>query len=227
MISSAGARGRGRRAGLTRDRVVDAAVAAIDRDGIDGFSLRRLAGELDVDPMSIYNHVANKDALLDAVVERVMSGIVLDRDPRIPWQDQIRGGAAAFRDVALAHPQVAVLMLTRRVLTAVPLRLMREAVAPVLSVGVPVTEAVDVVRTFTAFLTGSILRELGSGLSLAGVDADRAGERARDLGADPLLAAAAAGIAEIDHRALFDYGVELLIAGVEARVPASTTRSSG
>ena len=215
------AKGRGRRVGLTRDAVVDAAVALVDRDGLDTFSLRRLAGELGVDPMSIYNHVANKDDLLDGVVERVMAEISLTADPGATWQDRIRQGAEAFREVALVHPNVAVLMLTRRVLTAVPLRLMREAVEPALSLGLPVEEAVDVVRTFTAFLTGAILRELGSGLSLAVGDADLAAERRADLETDPVLASAADGIAQLDHDRLFEFGLDLFIAGLEARVAAA------
>ncbi len=116
--------------------------------------------------MSIYNHVANKDALLDAVVERVNVRHRARPGSRIPWRtNPWRRGR--FRDVALAHPQVAVLMLTRGCYPrSAPS--MREAVAPVLSLGIPVNEAVDDVRPSTAFLTGSILRELGSGLSLAG-----------------------------------------------------------
>ncbi|MGI8938967.1 MAG: TetR/AcrR family transcriptional regulator, partial [Iamia sp.] len=140
MVSAAAAaaaatKGRGRRVGLTRERVLDAAVELIDRDGLGGFSLRRLAGALGVDPMSIYNHVANKDDLLDGVVEQAMSEMTLDHEPNLAWQDQIRSSAAAFRAVAARHPQVAVLMLTRRVLTAVPRRVMRDAVAPALGGG--------------------------------------------------------------------------------------------
>lgn len=218
MATSAAARGRGRRVGLTRERVVVAAVALIDRDGIDAFSIRRLAAELDVDPMSIYNHVANKDDLLDGAIEHVMAELSLAPPPGLSWQDQVRTSAAAFRAVAVVHPHVAVLMLTRRVLSAVPLRVMREAVAPALALGLPIGEAVDVVRTFTAFLTGSILRELGAGLSLAVEDEAAAAQRVADIEADPVLAGAAAAIAEIDHEALFRYGLDLFIAGLEARV---------
>ncbi|WP_406326892.1 TetR family transcriptional regulator [Streptomyces sp. NBC_00203] len=67
--------GRGGRLGLTRDKVVDAALAEIDRDGPDSFSLRKLAGEPGVEAMSLYDHVPNKDALLDGVAEALIAGL--------------------------------------------------------------------------------------------------------------------------------------------------------
>lgn len=211
---------RGRRVGLTREMVVAAAVDLIDREGLDRFSVRRLATELGVDPMSLYNHVQNRDDLLDGVVASVMSEIDLAPDDGAPWQEQVRRSAAAFRSVALAHPQVAVLMLTRRVLSGVPLGLLRDAVGPILDLGLSVEESIDVVRTFTAFLTGAILRELGSGLTLAVVDPDHLRDRIADIegSGDDVLASSAAAIAQIDHQALFDSGVELFIDGLATRV---------
>jgi AcrR family transcriptional regulator len=220
---------RGRRAGLTRERILDAAVELIDRDGVEGFSVRRLAGGLGVDPMSLYNHVANKDDILDGVVESVMSELSLAHDPADTWQQQVRTSAGAFRQVALAHPNVAIVMLTRRVLTEEPLRLLREAVSPALALGLPIDEAIDVVRTFTAFLTGSILRELGSGMTLAVADPELVRQRVEDVerSSDDVLAGAAHSIAEIDHEALFDYGVELFIAGLAARGAGRAAADAG
>lgn len=67
--------GRGRRLGLTRDKVIAKALTMIDRDGPDAFSLRKLAAELDIENMSLYNHVPNKDALLDGVAEALLSEV--------------------------------------------------------------------------------------------------------------------------------------------------------
>lgn len=217
---------RGRRIGLTRAQVVDAAVTVIDRDGLDAFSLRRLAGELGCDPMSIYNHLANKDEILDAVVESVMAELAGELGtPAATWQEQIRETARAFRTVSLAHPQVAVLMLTRRVLTDTPLDLLREAIRPGIDAGLPAIDALHVLRSFTAMLAGTILRELGSGLSFGAADADHVAPLVERIVAadDPVLSPIAHDIADIDHAALFDFGVDLLIAGLEARVPARTS----
>lgn len=208
---------RGRRAGLTRERVIEGAVELIDRGGPESFSVRKLATLLGVDPMSLYNHVVNKDDILDGVVETVMSELSLAQDPDLSWDEQIRRSARSFRQVALAHPNVAVVMLTRRVLTEVPLRVLREAIDPAIRAGLATEDALDIVRTFTAFLTGTMLRELGSGLTL-GVTDDPGKMRERVAGLeqsqDDVLATAAAAVAEIDHERLFDRGLELLIAGL-------------
>ena len=211
---------RGRRAGLTRDRVLEAAIELIDRDGLDSFSLRRLAVEVVVEPMSLYNHVANKDDLLDGVVEVILGKLAADGPPTGSWQNQVRSGAAMFRDVLLSHPQVSILVLTRRVLTDLPVEVLRTAITPLLTAGLPPSEAVVVLRTFTAFLTGSVLRELGSALTFATIDPSVTNARIKQLSesADPVLAETAEAIARVDHQAVFQHGVELFIAGLGARL---------
>src|SRR5215831_10694704 len=71
-------RGRARttyRAGLTRDQVVRAAVRVADQGGIAALTMRKLAQELDVEPMSLYHHAADKDEVLDGMVDVVVSEI--------------------------------------------------------------------------------------------------------------------------------------------------------
>ena len=62
---------------LTRERVIAGAVALADRDGLDGLSMRRLGEELGVEAMSIYNHVANKDDLINGMADAVFGEIEL------------------------------------------------------------------------------------------------------------------------------------------------------
>ena len=62
---------------LSRERIVETALALVDAEGIDALSMRRLGAELGVDPMAIYYYVPNKATLLDAIVEAVMSEIDL------------------------------------------------------------------------------------------------------------------------------------------------------
>src|SRR5208337_4377183 len=57
---------------LERERIVQTALELVDRDGLDALSMRRLGAELGVDPMAIYYHIPNKQALLEAIVEAVM-----------------------------------------------------------------------------------------------------------------------------------------------------------
>ncbi|MFI6578872.1 TetR/AcrR family transcriptional regulator C-terminal domain-containing protein [Nocardiopsis sp. NPDC050513] len=211
--------GRGRRLGLTRDRVVAAATELIDRDGLDSFSLRRLAAELDVETMSLYNHVPNRDALLDGVAEALLAGIDFSGADTGSWQDRIRAHAAAFRAAALRHPGSFPLVLTRPPRSSAALGAIRSALAAAADLRLPPRELVHVLRAYVAFVAGSILRELGSAITPGTMGRERELHRIGEIEAagDPLLTSVAAHLATSDHDVEFAYGIELLIAGLAAR----------
>jgi AcrR family transcriptional regulator len=103
---------RQRRTPLSRERVVAAAIALADEAGIEALSMRRLADELGVEAMSLYNHVANKDDLLDAILEAVGDEIAVpahDDD----WKAAIHAVAASAHDALLRHPWASSLWMTR------------------------------------------------------------------------------------------------------------------
>jgi AcrR family transcriptional regulator len=97
-----GAQGR-RRTPLNRDRVLRTAVALADEVGIAGVSMRRLAQQLGVVPMALYKHVANKDELLDGMVDVVISEFDLP-DPTPDWKDGVRRRVLSARRAVLRHP---------------------------------------------------------------------------------------------------------------------------
>ena len=111
----------GRRPALTREQILTAAVAIIDADGVEALTMRRLGQALDRDPMAIYRHAADKDALLDGVVEHVAAELVIAREPDGDcegdgdgnWEAGLHRTAHTFRRVALAHPHVVPLLVTR------------------------------------------------------------------------------------------------------------------
>src|SRR5580658_8514515 len=103
-----------RRGSLSRDRIIEAAMTMVDRDGSDGLSMRRLAAELGVEAMSLYNHVAGRDDILDAVAEGVLAGLAMPLDPALPWADRVRATGEAFRSAAATHPGSFRLVLTRQ-----------------------------------------------------------------------------------------------------------------
>src|SRR5919197_155923 len=90
---------------LTRDRIVRAATDLIERQGADALSMRRVAAELGVAVMSLYNHVPSKDALLDAVAERILAGMNVPSDPAMHWTERARSLVRAFRQVAHDFPR--------------------------------------------------------------------------------------------------------------------------
>ncbi len=87
---------------LTRERVLQAAVDLADRGGVASLSMRKLAKELGVEAMSLYNHVANKDDLLDGITDRVLSEIELPSGG-VGWKAAVRQSAISAHDVLRRH----------------------------------------------------------------------------------------------------------------------------
>jgi len=102
---------RGTRARLSTERILAAAMGLADRDGIAGLSMRRLADLLDVAPMAIYKHVANKDELLDRMVDVVFGEVELALE--VGWRDALRRRALSKRAALLRHPWAIGLMEAR------------------------------------------------------------------------------------------------------------------
>ena len=95
---------RRRRDPISRDAIVTAAVRLLDREGLAGLSMRRLAEELGTGAASLYWHVGSKDGLLDLVLDRVIGeGDVPDPEPQ-RWQEQVKDVARAQRAASLRHP---------------------------------------------------------------------------------------------------------------------------
>jgi TetR/AcrR family tetracycline transcriptional repressor len=90
---------------LSRERILDAALRLVDREGVEGLSMRKLAAELGVDPMSIYHHIDSKDALLRTLVERVFASMPAPPQ-RGHWKRRVREWADAYHSVAAAHPNL-------------------------------------------------------------------------------------------------------------------------
>src|SRR6476469_2750935 len=106
---------------ITREVVLAAALEIIDRDGAEALSMRRLARALGRDPMILYRHAPNKAALLDGVAETVLAQLTVDpADP--DWAAQLRTIARDYRRLALAHPHVVPLLVTRPLATPLALR---------------------------------------------------------------------------------------------------------
>jgi AcrR family transcriptional regulator len=102
---------KGTRAPLSRERVLQAAVELADQSGIDSLTMRKLGESLGVEAMSLYNHVANKDALLDGMIDLVFGEIEL---PNIDWRTAMRRRGNSAREVLRRHRWAIGLMESRR-----------------------------------------------------------------------------------------------------------------
>jgi AcrR family transcriptional regulator len=87
---------------LSRDRVLHAAIRLADQGGIEALTMRKLAQELGVEAMSLYNHVANKRDLVDGMVDLVVSEIELPSNAK--WDTAIREYAISAHRILLSHP---------------------------------------------------------------------------------------------------------------------------
>jgi AcrR family transcriptional regulator len=106
-------RQRPARAPLSPEAIVDAALRVLDREGSTGLSMRRVADELGTGPASLYWHVANKDALVDLIIDRVAGEVPLPEPDPDRWQEQLREWLIGVRGVFDRHPGVAALTLGR------------------------------------------------------------------------------------------------------------------
>ena len=156
-----------RRARLTRQDVLRTALGLIDADGVEALSMRRLGRALDRDPMRLYRFAASKDDLLDGVVELVLDELdVPSSAAAAAWPDVLRTTAHQYRSIALQHPHVVPLLVTRPLATPLglrPLGTLRplEALLDLLiAAGFDPRGALHAYRLYMGFLQGHVLTEL-------------------------------------------------------------------
>ncbi|GAA3447955.1 TetR/AcrR family transcriptional regulator [Planomonospora venezuelensis] len=202
---------------LSRPRIVAAAIDLIEREGADAVSMRRIAADLGVGVMSLYNHVPNKAALLDAVAETVLSGIEFTDDPDADWTDRVRMQARAFRQIAHHYPRCTMVVVSRQLQSTAGLLPVERALATLRSAGFDGEEAVRILRMFIAYIVGSLLREVGVTPTFAPVHHAEVDVAKVDPVLFPQTNALAAELGSCDHESEFEFGVELLVQAIAVR----------
>jgi len=105
-----------KREALSRERILRTALDLVDREGLEAISMRRVGEELGVEAMSLYNHVANKAAILDGIFETVLAELrAPKRSPT--WQAALGDRARALRAILRAHPNALPIFATRPAVT--------------------------------------------------------------------------------------------------------------
>jgi AcrR family transcriptional regulator len=199
---------------LSRARIIRAAIELIEREGADAVSMRRIASELGVGVMSLYNHVPNKGALLDGVAETVLSEIEFADDPEAHWTDRVRMQARAFRQIAHHYPRCTMLVMSRHVGTHAGLLPIERALSTLRSAGFDGPDAVKVLRLFIAFIVGSLLREVGVTPTFAPVGRPAIDAAEVDPELFPEVSALSELLGSCDHEEEFEFGVEMLIQAI-------------
>lgn len=203
-------RTQGTSAGLDRERIAAAAVALVDRDGLERFGVRRLAQELGVDPMSIYHHIKGKAALLDAMSEAVLAEMAAaaDDDASRPWEEIARRTAHGYRDMAYRHPRVFPLLVTRAQASPVAISALEELVTAMREAGLPDRTVADAPMVLFSFLNGHLL---------ARTTEEPSAVPAFDAATYPGMATLAPLMTDFGSPAEFDRILDTVLAGIKDR----------
>ncbi|MDX6671240.1 MAG: hypothetical protein QOI91_1603 [Solirubrobacteraceae bacterium] len=153
MAGSTDKREPDRGAGLSRERILEAAAQLGARDGLEKVSMRRLAQALDVWPMALYRYFDDKDALLDAVVARATDDVARP-DPAAPWREQIRGLLSSAREALGGDALRLGAQLPRALLTPGAVRLADDALRVLGEAGFGAREAPRAWRTLLSYTVG-------------------------------------------------------------------------
>ncbi|MFK4145064.1 TetR/AcrR family transcriptional regulator C-terminal domain-containing protein [Streptomyces sp. NPDC004065] len=208
-------RGRGERAGLTRQRVLDAALDLVDRGGLKALTMRALGERLDVEAMTLYHYVPNKEALLDGLVEQVFTAAAPAMDGAADWQQALRSYAKALREGLLRHPAVLPLAASRPAVTPATLDGVEACLRLLTDNGFPLGRALHALNTVSVFTIGHAVLEAGL---IAGPQDPGGRSRLAELEAEryPLLARAAREGAGVDDEERFTFAVDALLLGFAA-----------
>lgn len=207
------ARNRGTRARLSRHRVLEAALALVDREGATALSMRRLGQELGVEAMSLYSYVAGREELLDGLSE-VMVEALPRRGTNTDWRASVHGFAHGIRNTARRHPQAFLLVGMRPLKTVKALVPIDTVLSALMAAGFTPPEAVSAYRLVAAYARGFALAEI-EGFTL---ETNLSSPPSTPL---PSVEAARATAAALDHERGFASGLETIIAGLAQRCRAS------
>jgi AcrR family transcriptional regulator len=216
-----------RKTPLTRELVLSTALELVDAEGLDALTMRRLGQELGRDPMSLYRYAANRAALLDGVTELVLNELAIFPDDP-DWQAQLRRIGHELRLLALRHPNVVPLLVTRPLSTPLglrplgTLRPLEQILALLIEAGFKPSDALHVYRAYYGFLYGHLLNELQEYI----VDPEE-NEAILRLGLHrlpakdfPHLRALGPVLAEYDGAAELDQGLSILLSGLATQLSA-------
>jgi TetR/AcrR family transcriptional regulator, tetracycline repressor protein len=201
---------------LSRKQILVTALRIIDGEGIAAMSMRRLAAELGVDPMAIYHHLPNKEAVLAGVTELVFSELRLAAQAEDPWQQQVSTFARAYRDLVLAHPNLVLHLITSMGTGSPALLAANEVLYVALTrTGLPPRQVVQAADLVVDYLNGWAL---AAGLARSGRLAEAQGLatvlQQYPPAHYPTLSRILSNLGEDEHPGGIEEGLAFLLAGI-------------
>ena len=207
------------RAPLSRERVLRAALALADEGGIEGLTMRRLGERLQVEAMSLYNHIAGKDDILDGIVDLVFSEIALPSDSA-DWKTAMRRRAVSARDVLLRHPWATSLMQSRTKPGPATLRHHDSVIGSLRKAGFSIDMAAHAFSVMDGYIYGFSLQQVNLPSHTSAESAELAENILRELPAReyPFLAEMIVEHAlkpDYDYGEEFEFGLDLILVVLE------------
>ncbi len=197
------------RAPLTVKLIHSAALELIERDGLEGLSMRSLAKALAVNPMAVYHHIPNKASLLGGVFESVLEGLLEELSNPPTWQQRIYHLLSRFRTLATRHPKIfPALIASSHTVTAIQ-QAVDAMLEAMIEAGLSPKTAVRAGDTLLSFITGFVLLELNNAAQLQ--------TAVSDTSYQPRF------LEELQSNQFadsFEFGLHLLIAGIAAHIDA-------
>jgi AcrR family transcriptional regulator len=218
-MSAPAKRAAKRRPTLTRERVLRAAITLADRGGIESLSMRKLGDKLGVEAMSLYNHVRNKEDMLDGMVDVVFGEIALPPSGA-DWRTAMRLRAISVREVLRRHPWANGLMESRSSPGPANLRHHDAVLGSLRKAGFSVEMAAHAYSILDGYIYGFTLTEMTLPFRNPGEVAEVAGnilERFR-AGEYPHLAEMAVDRAMkpgYNYGDEFEFGLDLILDGIK------------
>jgi len=200
---------------LDRRRILETAVRFVDREGLTALSMRKLGAELGVEAMSLYNHVPNKEALLDGMVEVILGE--LEVPPRgEDWEKRVKEAYRAFRRLAHEHPNVFPLLVTRPPDTMDGVWLVEEFLKTLRAAGFGPETALHAFRTLSSYATGYSMAEI-RGFAMEPVEA-HLGARSLSAAEFPNISELGNYLEDVDRDAEFEFGLDLILSGLREKL---------
>jgi len=204
-----------RRRPLDRRTILEAAVRFVDDEGLDARSMRKLGAELGVEAMSLYNHVPNKGALLDGMVEVLLGELEVPSEGE-GWEGRVRGAYGAFRRLAHEHPNVFPLLVVRPPDTMDGVWLVEEFLKTLGEAGFDPETALYAFRALSSYASGYALAEI-RGFAMEPADG-RLGASTLPRDEFPNIHELDDSLKQVDRDAEFEFGLDLIIAGLKAKL---------
>ena len=207
------------RAHLSRERVLRVALALADTGGIESLTMRKIGQELNVEAMSLYNHVANKDDILDGIVDLVFSEIALPSE-RADWKTAMRERAISARNVLLRHPWATSLMQSRTKPGPATLRHHNAVIGSLRRAGFTVDMAAHAFSVLDSYIYGFALQQTNLPYHTSEENAEFAQDILRQLRASEYPHFAEMIIEHAmkpgyDYAEEFEFGIDLILNGLE------------